>query len=251
MGAQLIAVAHGSRSAAAQESVRALLDVVRSQRPGLCAREAYVELAGPSLPDVLASTRGRDVVVVPLLLGHGYHVAHDVAGVTAAYRPEVAVAAALGPDQLLADALADRLTEAERACPPVASAAGRAHVPGCRGPVVLAAAGSSDLRAHRDTEAAARLLAVRLGRAVLPAYASGSGPRIADTLAGLRAAGFDSVSVATYLLAPGRFAAEVRACGADAVAEPLGAHPALARLVLDRYDAAVAAQDAGHLCSRR
>jgi sirohydrochlorin ferrochelatase len=225
MAPQLIAVAHGSRSSAAQESVRALLDVVRSLRPGLRACEAYVELAAPALPDVLRSTAGEDVVVVPLLLGNGYHIAHDVGGVTAAYRPEVAVAAALGPDLLLADALADRLAEAE-------------GLSGA-GPVVLAAAGSSDPRAHRDTEAAARLLAVRLGRAVLPAYASGSGPRVADTVATLRAAGFGPVSVATYLLAPGRFAAEVRSCGADAVAEPLGAHPALARLVLDRYEAAL------------
>lgn len=222
----LVAVAHGSRTPAAQASVLALLDAVRAARPGLRAREAYVELAAPSLPDVLRATAREDVVVVPLLLGSGYHIAHDVGGVAAAYREDVPVAAALGPDPLLTEALAARLAEAE-------GGAGR-------GPVVLAAAGSSDPRAHRDTEAAARMLAGRMGRPVLPAYASGPGLRVADAISALRAEGRDRVSVATYLLSPGRFASKVRACGADAVGAPLGAHPALARLVLARYDAALA-----------
>jgi len=43
--------------------------------------------------------------------------------------------------------------------------------------------------------------------------------------------------VSTYLLAPGLFADKVAACGARVVAEPLGAHPLLAEIVLDRYEA--------------
>ncbi|MGI5201532.1 hypothetical protein ACQEU6_08120 [Spirillospora sp. CA-108201] len=45
--------------------------------------------------------------------------------------------------------------------------------------------------------------------------------------------------MASYLLAPGRFHDRMRDCGADAVAEPIGAHGAAARLVLRRYDEAV------------
>src|SRR5205085_1462123 len=108
----LVAVAHGSRSPAAQENVRALLAAVRAARPGLEVRDAYIELASPSLPEVLATIHG-DVAVVPLLLGNGYHIAHDVAGVAEFYRPGTPCAPALGPDPLLADALADRLAEAE------------------------------------------------------------------------------------------------------------------------------------------
>jgi sirohydrochlorin ferrochelatase len=225
----LIAVAHGSRSPAAQDSVRRLLAAVRVARPGLGVREAYVELTVPSLPEVLRSVVG-DVVIVPLLLGNGYHIAHDVAGVAAAYRPGPdrtgpPCASALGPDPLLAEALADRLLTAERT-----------HGIGSSGPVVLAAAGSSDPRAHADTEGMARLLALRLGRLVLPAYNAASGPTVVGTVADLRRRGHERVSVATYLLSPGRFASEVRSCGADVVSEPLGAHDALVRLVLARYD---------------
>lgn len=230
----LVAVAHGSRSPAAQDSVRRLLAAVRSARPGLSVREAYVELTVPSLPEVLRSVAG-DVVIVPLLLGNGYHIAHDVAGVAAAYRPGPdragpPCAPALGPDPLLAEALADRLLTAERA-----------HGGGSAGPVVLAAAGSSDPRAHADTSAMAGLLALRLGRLVLPAYNAASGPTVVRTVADLRRQGHAHVSVATYLLSPGRFAGEVRGCGADVVSDPLGTHDALVRLVLARYDAARAA----------
>lgn len=219
----LVAVAHGSRNPAAQANIRALLDAVRAARPGLDVREAYIELAAPSLPEVLADVRG-DVAVVPILLGNGYHIAHDVAGVTAFHRPDAGVAPALGPDPLLAEALADRLAEAE--------------VPAASTPVVLAVAGSSDPRSHTDAETMAALLADRLGRHVVAAYNSSTNPSLAETVAALRAAGHARVSVATYLLSPGRFAAEVKGCSAEVVSDPLGVHPALVELVLRRYDAA-------------
>jgi sirohydrochlorin ferrochelatase len=52
--------------------------------------------------------------------------------------------------------------------------------------------------------------------------------------------------VSTYLLAPGFFAARIReqalGAGAVAVSEALGAAPELARIVWERYDAALAAR---------
>jgi sirohydrochlorin ferrochelatase len=42
------------------------------------------------------------------------------------------------------------------------------------------------------------------------------------------------VAIAPYLLAPGHFADRLAVAGADLVAEPLGAAPALVELVLDR-----------------
>ena len=220
----LVAVAHGSRTPTAQATIRALLDAVRAARPGLDVREAYIELAAPSLPEVLADA-SEPVVVVPLLLGNGYHIAHDVAGATAFYRPGAGVAPALGPDPLLVDALVDRLADAE---------GGRASHP-----VVLAVAGSSDPRSHADAEATAALLSERTGRPVIAAYTSSTAPSVREAVTALRIAGHAAVSVATYLLSPGRFAREVRSCGADVVSDPLGAHPALVELVLRRHAAAI------------
>ncbi|HEX3613898.1 MAG TPA: sirohydrochlorin chelatase [Sporichthyaceae bacterium] len=222
--ATLIAVAHGSRSPEPQENVRRLLDAVRAARPGLNVREAYIELAEPSVPDVLRSLAGR-AVVVPLLLGNGYHIAHDVAGVAAAHRDGLPCAPALGPSDLLIDALVDRLAVAEAGSKP-------------EGPVVLAAAGSSDPRAQADVETMAGRLAARLRRPVVPAYNTSARPGVAETVVRLRAAGHTSISIASYLLWPGRFAAEVAEAGADFVAGPIGVQPALAELVLARYDAA-------------
>ncbi len=220
----LIAVAHGSRRAAAQETTRELLSAVRVARPDLTVREAYIELAAPSLPDVLASCAGS-VAVVPLLLGNGYHIAHDVAGVSAFHRPDAVCAGALGPDELLAEALAYRLRCAEGAF--------ASH------PVVLAAAGSSDPRSADGAERMAALLAARLGREVHAAYNTSARPAVTQTVANLRLHGHARVSVASYLLWPGRFADEVANCGADVVSAPIGPHPALVELVLARYAAAL------------
>ncbi|MGQ0464221.1 MAG: sirohydrochlorin chelatase [Sporichthyaceae bacterium] len=230
MGAPtLVAVAHGSRRAAAQECTRSLLDLVRAARPELTVREAYVELASPSLPSVLADCAGP-AAVVPLLLGNGFHIAHDVAGVASFHRPGTPCAPALGPDWWLADALADRLQCAEGTA--------ASH------PIVLAAAGSSDPRSAAGAEQMADMLAGRLGRSVVAGMvSSGEGtsarPAVDETVARLRAEGHARVSVASYLLWPGRFADEVAACGADVVSAPIGAHPALVSLVLERFDAAV------------
>jgi len=236
----LVAVAHGSRDPAAQRTVEELLDVVRARRPGIDVRVAYVQNAEPALPQALAGlgsvpahpSAERGAVVVPLLLSRGYHVAVDIARAVAAQGGTVTPP--LGPDPLLTEALAGRLAEA--GVPP-------------RAPVVLAAAGSSDLSAAADVKAQAAALAERRGVPVVAAYATAAAPAVADAVRLLRAAGAAGppsvgVAVATYLLAPGRFADSVRACAVEAgatwVSEPLGAHPALADLVLRRHRAAVA-----------
>jgi sirohydrochlorin ferrochelatase len=67
------------------------------------------------------------------------------------------------------------------------------------------------------------------------AYASGSGPRVADVVAGLREAGAGHVTVATYLLADGLFYRTLHNAGADVVTEPLVTSAAVVDLVLSRY----------------
>ena len=213
----LVGVAHGSRDPAAQHAVEALLDVVRDRRPDLAVSAAYVQNAAPALPELLAA-QGPGAVVVPLLLSRGYHVAVDVARAAAA--ADAVVTPPLGPHRRLAEALGARL--AETGAPP-------------RVPVVLAAAGSSDPAAGQDVEEQARLLAARRGGPVVAAYATARTPRVDEAVADLLRRHAGPVAVAPYLLAPGSFATRIGRAAATWVAAPLGPHPALADLVLQRY----------------
>ncbi|MEV0530704.1 CbiX/SirB N-terminal domain-containing protein [Kitasatospora sp. NPDC050463] len=231
----LLAVAHGSRNPAGTAATRALLARVRALRPELDVRCCFLDLAAPALPAALDTlSAGEPAVLVPLLLGTGYHLRVDIPGVLAtAGLPQVRLAPALGPSRLLAAALADRLAESGR--------------PAGAGPVVLAAAGSSDPAAVADTVRTARLLRRRLGdgQPVVPAYLSAARPTPYEAVEALHAAGHRRVAVATYLLGPGFFADRAAGTGAHWTGAPLGAHHAVARLVTERYDLARATA-AGH-----
>jgi sirohydrochlorin ferrochelatase len=78
---------------------------------------------------------------------------------------------------------------------------------------------------------------------VTAAYASAAAPAPEEAVALLRAAGAPRVAVAPYLLAPGHFSDKVRrtslAAGADVVADVLGPSAELARILLERYTAAL------------
>jgi sirohydrochlorin ferrochelatase len=199
-----------------------IADAVRSRRPGLDVRVASVELVPPDVPTALAAVpAAARVVLVPLLLSSGYHDRVDIPAAIAAARPGTVKARVLGPDALLAAALADRLREAGRRD-------GDA--------VVLAAAGSSDSDAVDSVHGQAGLLAELLGTPVSVGFGSAARPDVAAAVAAARASGATRVGVAPYLLAPGFFATRLRAAGADLVAAPLGAHPAVVELVLRRYD---------------
>ncbi|WP_438294010.1 sirohydrochlorin chelatase [Streptomyces sp. HUAS TT7] len=252
----LVAVAHGSRDPGALRTVGALLERVRELRPGLDVRLGHIELNRPLLPDTLAGIEG-EAVVVPLLLGRGHHVKHDIphALATAGRHLRARVAAPLGPHPLLVEALYGRLVEA----------GWHLDARTVRGTgVVLAAAGSRDPDSAADTRRTAMLLSERLGGVpVLPAYASfpklstpfeqgrpRTSPTVPEALRALAARGRHRVAVASYFTAPGRFAAESAAKAPWIAAAPMGAHPAMARLVLHRYEEALTrtpatARDAG------
>ncbi len=77
----LVVVAHGSRDPRAPSTVRALLDRVRALRPGLPVHLGHIELNAPLLPDTLDELGARatePAVLVPLLLGRGFHVKRDI-----------------------------------------------------------------------------------------------------------------------------------------------------------------------------
>ncbi|UUS30945.1 sirohydrochlorin chelatase [Streptomyces changanensis] len=242
----LIAVAHGSRDPRALPTVTALLDRVRALRPGLPVRLGHIELNAPLLPDTLdALPAGGDAVLVPLLFGRGHHVKHDLprAAAAAAPRTRVRVADPLGPHPLLAEALHDRLVEAGWRDGP----ATRRHAG-----VVLAAAGSRDPdygAAHLPggpgptggIPALAALLGERLGGVpVVAAYASAAAPTVPEAVRALTARGRTRIAVASCFTAPGLFATRSAAAAPWLASAPLGPHPALARLVLHRYDRALA-----------
>ncbi|WP_329385911.1 sirohydrochlorin chelatase [Streptomyces sp. NBC_01351] len=222
----LVAVAHGSRDPRALHTALALLDRVRELRPRLDVRLGHIELNLPLLDDTLREVSGA-AVLVPLLLGRGHHVKRDLPAAAArAAHLRTRVAAPLGPHPLLVEALYERLVES-----------GWTPNPGAA--VVLAAAGSRDPDSAADTRRTAALLSERLGGApVVPAYASAAAPTVPDAVRALAARGHHRIAVASYFAAPGRFATQCASAAPALAAAPLGDHPALARLLLHRYDEA-------------
>ncbi|WP_328482011.1 sirohydrochlorin chelatase [Streptomyces sp. NBC_00377] len=230
----LVVVAHGSRDPRALSTVRTLLDRVREQRPGLSVHLGHIELNEPLLTDTLAGLDAdgtADAVLVPLLLARGYHVKRDIPEMAAKARVHTRVAAPLGPHPLLVETLYARLVEAGWRTD-MTEAERRTSA------VVLAAAGSRDPDSAVDTRRTAGLLARRLGVPVVPAYASTATPTVPTALRALAARGRDRVAVASYFTAPGRFATESAAAAPWIASAPLGTHPAMASLLLHRYDQA-------------
>lgn len=245
----LLAVAHGTNDPRGLATLDALLERVRFLRPGVETSLSFVSVARPRVADQLLRLFAEgmtELVVLPLLLGAGYHVRYDIPEalrIAAAARrpggnaPKIYPAAPLGPDPLLAAVLQDRL-----------SAVG-GTVFGTQ--IVLAAAGSANPAANADAITMAGLLGERLGMPVHTGYVSTAEPGINGLLDRLARRG-RPVAVATYLLSSGEFSrrisdsATLAALGSDnprrmCVSEPLGAHDQVARLVLRRYDAALAA----------
>ncbi|MGN6246176.1 MAG: sirohydrochlorin chelatase [Motilibacteraceae bacterium] len=224
----LVGAAHGTRNPDGAVTTRALLDAVRAARPGLDARECYVDVHGPTPEEVLAGVDGP-AVLLPLLLSVGYHVGVDLPRAAGTAAHPVVVGEPLGPDGALVDVLVDRLAEAGISSDRLSE----------DDEVVLAAAGSSDPASSAAVEEVAAGLSGRLGRHVRPAYSSAVSPRVPCAVARGRIEG-QRVVVATYLLAPGLFTRRAEASRADVVAPPLGVHPRLVELVLRRYDEAAA-----------
>ncbi|MFF8945108.1 sirohydrochlorin chelatase [Streptomyces sp. NPDC014864] len=232
----LVVVAHGSRDARHAATVHALVERVRRIRPGLRVETGFLDFNVPSVPAVLGSLAAegvRDVVALPLLLTRAFHAKADIPAVLreAPSRLRIRQAEVLGPSPLLIGALEQRLYEAGLD-PAEKSSTG----------VVLASAGSTDPEASAVIADIAREWRHTGWCAVRPAFASASLPRTEDAVRELRALGCARVAVAPYVLAPGflpdriaRGAAEARA---DVLAEVLGPAPEVARVLLERYDAA-------------
>jgi sirohydrochlorin ferrochelatase len=233
----LVAVAHGSRDPRSAATVRALVDVVRAQAPGLSVHESFLDLSEPRVTDVLRELYAaghRTAVVVPLLLGSAFHARVDLPAlvdeVTAGCPGfRVQVSDVLGADPALEAVALDRLASAPRR----------------RGTgVLLSAVGSSNPSANAVVAALAARWEERLGLPVSEAFASATQPDIPTAAARLRDRGVKHLVVASWFLAPGllpdRIAHLVREADPGAfIASPLADDPRVADVVIGRYATAV------------
>lgn len=238
----LVAVAHGSRDPRSAATISALVEQVRRQRPGLDVRLSFLGLNTPRLPDALAAVAAdghRDAVVVPLLLGDAFHARVDVPDAVSraarrhpGLRPRVAEL--LGHDPRLADVALRRLGEV----------AGPLDDPELG--VVLAAIGSSHPAANAAVERLASAMASRhRWHGAIAAFATAVSPGVSEAIERLRADGAGRVAVASWFLAPGLLPSRVLRASLAAdpaipVADPLGAHAAVAEVIVDRYRRALA-----------
>lgn len=223
----LVACSHGTSSEAGRTAVAALVAAVADRLPQTRIVPAFVDVQQPTPGEVLREL-GGPAVVVPLLLSAGYHVYVDLTDAVQGH-PAARLAAALGPDERLVEVLADRYSSTGSE--------------GLNDAVVLACAGSSDVRAVHDCAQMAGLLSQRLGRPVTPAFLSAAHPRLDAAVHHARAGGASRVVALTYLLAPGFFAESAAAAGADVTTAPLltpdeRPDPRVVELVVDRYRAA-------------
>ncbi|BCL23758.1 sirohydrochlorin chelatase [Streptomyces tuirus] len=230
----LLVIAHGSRDPRHAATVHALVRRVRATRPDVRVETGFLDFNVPSVQGVLESlaVQGvRDVVALPLLLTRAFHAKADIPAVLADAPPQLRIhqADVLGPSPLLLAALERRLYEAGLT-PADKSSTG----------VVLASAGSTDPEAIAVIAEIAREWRHTGWCAVRPAFASASLPRTQDAVRELRALGCSRIAVSPYVLAPGFLPDRIArgAAEADVLADVLGAAPEVARVVLQRYEAA-------------
>ena len=220
----LLAVAHGSSDPAAAQAHRELL--AQTGLPWHLAHLDHSEPRPAQVLDELAAADVREVVVLPLLLAHAGHARDDV-GRLSSSRLRVRHGRALAPHPLLLQAAAARL--------------GEAGVPSGAA-VVVVAAGTRDEEANAAVHAvAAWLVSTGCIADAAAGFASLTGPTPAEAADGLRRRGHVDLAVLPWFLAPGRLPrAAVDAVDGRWVAPALGAHPLVARVVVERYTEALA-----------
>ncbi|MET9293594.1 CbiX/SirB N-terminal domain-containing protein [Streptomyces sp. NPDC003077] len=232
----LVLAVHGSALPQAVRPIE-LLALKVTQWYGVTPLIGHLDVRSPDVGQVLSRVRragGASAVVVPLLLGDGYHRTVDLPAVVDTARSEglaCVLTDGLSDEPALATALYERLRQAERRAGGLADA------------VLLAAAGSGRPGGNAGAVRTADRLRVLLGEErgpvpVVTGYCSATGPSVTEAYQCLRAQGHRRVAVATYLLAPGRFTCALRDLGAWAASAPLADHPVVARLVGERYVAA-------------
>ncbi|WP_158600486.1 CbiX/SirB N-terminal domain-containing protein [Tessaracoccus antarcticus] len=123
MTAALVIAAHGTRDPAGQLVAHALTARVAALLPDVDVSVGFIELSHPTIPEALSAALSRcpaddkRVVVVPLMLGTGTHVRHDIPDFieeVVAEFPDARIdyAPHLGPDPALFRAVNRRIDDA-------------------------------------------------------------------------------------------------------------------------------------------
>ncbi|MFJ8208191.1 sirohydrochlorin chelatase [Streptomyces sp. NPDC096033] len=262
----LVLAVPGAPSAASRSLAEEIISIGRSELPGLDARIGFLEGEDtegsefPSLSGVLTAVAdernvraefaraaghevpaptGPDAVVVPLLVGPDADLLRRMRQALMDSSAAAELADVLGPHPLLAEGLHVRLSEAGLAR---ADRARLFTVATAADGIILATTGGEE--AVQAAGITGMLLAARLAVPVMAAALDQEGS-VAAVAAELRGAGAVQLALAPYLIGPE--AAEGlldTACKeADcATAEVLGAYPALGKLAVAQYSAALGLQ---------
>lgn len=257
----LVLAVPGAPSAASRGLAEEILSIGRSELPGLDARVGFLDGddAGefPSLSGVLTAVAqdraaraefaraaghetpaptGPDAVVVPLLAGPDGDLLRRVRQALMDSSAAAELADALGPHPLLAEGLHVRLSEAGLAR---ADRARLFSVTTAADGIILATTGGEE--AVKAAGITGMLLAARLAVPVMAAALDEEGS-VAATADQLRREGSAQLALAPYLIGPeaaeGLLDTACKEAGCSA-AEVLGAYPALGKLAVAQYSAAL------------
>ncbi|MFE7548273.1 sirohydrochlorin chelatase [Streptomyces gardneri] len=256
----LVLAVPGAPSAAIRSLAEEVVSIARSELPGLEAVIGFLDgddIEYPALATVLtgadalraqryqlAVAAGREVaaptgpaaVVVPLLAGPDSAVMRQVRQAVMDSGNTAELTEVLGPHPLLAEALHVRLSEAGLAR---ADRARLFTVATAADGIILATVGGEE--AVQAAGITGMLLAARLAVPVMAAALDQEGS-IASIAEQLRAAGSAQLALAPYLIGPelaeGLLDEASKEAGC-AAAEPLGAYPAIGKLVLSQYSSAL------------
>ena len=265
----LLLIGHGSRDPAAAKEFGALAEIVAARLGGHRLAGGFLELADPPVDealDGLVAEGADDVVAVPYVLFGAGHLKDDGPAVLARARrrhPGVRfrLARDLGTHPAVLDVAEERSREALARLGAVSGPPGDAlrgdGEPGDAGrAVVLVGRGSTDPDACAELVKFARLLGDGRGLGLVEAaFVAMTGPSIEQALDRCRRLGARRVAVVPLFLFPGvlvdriadRATAWAAAAGPAAgggrtdgavevaVGEPLGPHPRLADLVVERF----------------
>ncbi|MEU8617809.1 hypothetical protein [Streptomyces sp. NPDC048623] len=256
----LVLAVPGAPSAAIRSLAEEVVSIARSELPGLEAVIGYLDgddTEYPTLGAVLtqvsalrteryeiavaagrevAAPEGPSAVVVPLLAGPDSALTRRIRQSVMDAGNKAELTDVLGPHPLLAEALHVRLSEAGLAR---ADRARLFTVATAADGIILATVGGEE--AVQAAGITGMLLAARLAVPVMAAALDQEGS-ISSIAEQLRGAGSEQLALAPYLIGPelpeGLLDAAAKEAGC-AVAEPLGAYPAIGRLVLSQFMSAL------------
>ncbi|MFI6684889.1 sirohydrochlorin chelatase [Streptomyces sp. NPDC050485] len=256
----LVLAVPGVPGPAVRSLAEEVISIARSELPGLDARIGYLDSEDaeyPTLDVVLARTaaersarveqaraagreaadpQGPAAVVVPLLAGPDSALIRRIRQAVMDSRAAAELTDVLGPHPLLAEGLHVRLSEAGLAR---ADRARLFTVATAADGIILATVGGEE--AVQAAGITGMLLAARLAVPVMAAALDQEGA-IAAMAAQLRGSGSVQLAVAPYLIGPEVAEGLLDAAAKEAecaVAEALGAYPAIGKLVLSQYAAAL------------